>query len=55
MRFWGLDELRLHANETALVDPSEATLESMKAAGLQIRPYQSKQIKIFYLQANSGT
>lgn len=55
MRFWGLDELRLHANETALVDPSEATLESIKAAGLQIRPYNSKQIKIFYLQANSGT
>jgi hypothetical protein len=55
MQFWGLDELKMHANETALVDPSEATLEAMKIAGLQIRPCNSKQIKIFYLQANSGT
>src|SRR5258708_16968078 len=47
IRFSSLDELRIHADETALVDPSEATLESMKAAGLQIRPYNSKQIKIF--------
>ena len=55
MRFCDLDEVRIHANETALVDPSEATLESLKAAGLLVRPYSSKQVKIFYLQANGGT
>jgi hypothetical protein len=50
MRFWSLEDLRLHAPETALVDPSEDTLRAITGAGLQIKPLTSERVRIGYLE-----
>ena len=47
MRFWSMDQLRSHAKEIALVDPSQKTLDWLNASGLQIKP-RSKDIGIYY-------
>lgn len=50
MRFWSLEELRAHARETALVDPSEDTVKAMTDAGFHIKSFGSERLKIVYLE-----
>jgi hypothetical protein len=50
MRFWSLEELRTHARETALVDPSEDTVKAMTDAGFHIKSFGSEQLRIVYLE-----
>ena len=50
MRFWTLEDLRIHARETALVDPSGDVLNAMTEAGFRLRPIDAKHIKVIYLE-----
>jgi hypothetical protein len=49
MRFWSMDDLRAHALDAALIDPSEETLKEMRAAGFQTKILPSDGPKIVYL------
>jgi hypothetical protein len=48
MRFWSLDDLRAHAAEAALIDPSEDTLQMLRQAGFQTRTVTSDGPTIVY-------
>jgi hypothetical protein len=50
LRFWRLDDLKQHAQETALVDPSPTTLEAIRRAGLQVVVRYSKPLELVYLR-----
>jgi hypothetical protein len=50
LRFWKLDDLRRHARETVLVDPSPNTLDAIRLAGLQVVVRSSKPLEIVDLQ-----
>uniref|UniRef100_Q01QM6 Glycosyltransferase RgtA/B/C/D-like domain-containing protein n=1 Tax=Solibacter usitatus (strain Ellin6076) TaxID=234267 RepID=Q01QM6_SOLUE len=51
MRFWSMDELRAHALEAALIDPSEDTLTAMREAGFRTRTlHTAGPAKIVYLE-----
>lgn len=50
LRFWKLDDLRRHARETVLVDPSPNTLDAIRLAGLQVVVRYPKPLEIVDLQ-----
>jgi hypothetical protein len=46
-----MDELRAHAVDAALIDPSEDTLQAMREAGFQTRRLATADpVKIVYLE-----
>ena len=50
LRIWNLDDLRLHAGQTALVDPRPELLDALGHAGLKFSVRISKPLEIVYLQ-----
>jgi hypothetical protein len=50
MQFWKLDDLKKHAAETALIDPTPETLEALKQAGIQVEVRFSKPMQVVYLR-----
>ena len=50
MQFWKLDDLKKHAAETALIDPTPETLEALKQAGVQVEVRYSKPLQVAYLR-----
>ena len=50
LQFWRLDDLKTHAQETALVDPSPETLEAIRQAGFQVAVRFPKPLEVVYLQ-----
>jgi hypothetical protein len=50
LQVWKLDDLRKHAAETALVDPTPETLEALKQAGVQVEVRFSKPLQVVYLR-----
>jgi hypothetical protein len=49
MQIWQVEDLKTHAGETALIDPSPETLEALRQAGVQVEIRHSKPIEIVYL------
>jgi Dolichyl-phosphate-mannose-protein mannosyltransferase len=47
---WQIDDLKLHARETALIEPSSEILEVLKRAGIKIEVRSAKPLRIFYLE-----
>ena len=47
MRFWSMEDLRLHAREAALVDPSQSTLDWLSARGYEVK-VRSKDVGVYY-------
>ena len=50
MQFWKLDDLKKHAAETALIDPTPETLEALKQAGVQVELRYKKPLQVVYLR-----
>ena len=50
MQFWKLDDLKKHAAETALVDPTPETLDALKKAGVQAKVRYEKPLRVVYLR-----
>ena len=50
MQFWKLDDLKKHAAEIALIDPTPETLEALKQAGVQVEVRFSKPLQVVYLR-----
>ena len=50
MQFWTLDDLKKHAAETALIDPTPEALEALKQAGVQVEVRYSKPLQVVYLR-----
>jgi hypothetical protein len=50
MQFWTVDELRLHAAESALVDPTGDTLRDLEKAGVQTHTRFATPIDVLYLR-----
>ena len=50
MQIWQVSDLKTHARDTALIDPSPETLEALWQAGVQVEVRHSKPIKVVYLQ-----
>jgi len=50
LQFWKLDDLKKHATETALVDPSPGTLGALKQAGVQVELRYKKPLQVVYLR-----
>jgi len=49
MQFWTIDDLKQHAADVALIDPSPATLEALKQAGVQVEVKYAKPLQVVYL------
>ncbi len=49
MQIWQVEDLKTHAGETALIDPSPETLEALRQAGVQVEIRHSKPIEVVYL------
>jgi len=49
-QWWNMDDLKVHARETALIQPTPETLETMKRAGLKVEVRFSKPLEVVYLQ-----
>ena len=50
MQFWTLDDLKRHAAETALIDPTPEALEALKQAGVQVEVRFSKPLQVVYVR-----
>jgi hypothetical protein len=50
LKFWKFADLRSHAGETALIDPSPETLEAIRQAGFQVAVRFPKPLEVIYLQ-----
>lgn len=50
LHIWKLDDLRLHAGQTALVDPRPELLDALGHAGLKISVRISSPLEVVYLQ-----
>lgn len=50
LKFWKFADLRSHARETALIDPSPETLEVIRQAGFQVAVRFPKPLEVIYLQ-----
>ncbi len=50
MQFWTVDDLRRHAGESALIDPTEETLSSLARAGITVRTRFSSPMQVLYPQ-----
>ena len=50
LQFWQFDELREHAQETALIQPPPEVLEALKKAGFKPEVRFSEPLKVVYLQ-----
>jgi hypothetical protein len=50
LQFWNLDQLRHHAPQTALIQPTPEALQAMKQAGIQDRVRFSQPLTVVYLQ-----
>jgi Dolichyl-phosphate-mannose-protein mannosyltransferase len=50
LQFWRLDQLRGHAQETALIKPTPEVLDAMKQAGLKEEVRFSQPVRVVYLQ-----
>lgn len=48
--YWSLDDIRQHARETALIQPSEATMNLMNDAGIRTTVRFSGPLEVAYLQ-----
>jgi 4-amino-4-deoxy-L-arabinose transferase-like glycosyltransferase len=49
MQFWTLDDLKSHARETAVIEPTPDELELLKQAGLQIEVRYPKPLDVVYV------
>jgi hypothetical protein len=49
-RFWNLEELKQHAHETALIEPSPALLEKIHNAGIRTVVHGEKPLQAIYLE-----
>jgi uncharacterized membrane protein len=50
LKIWQFDQLREHAQETALIKPAPDVLDAMKRAGFAVDTRFSKPVKVVYLQ-----
>ena len=50
LQFWRIDDLRSHAAEAALIEPTRDTLKQVKEAGLGVEPRFSKPLAVAYLR-----
>jgi uncharacterized membrane protein len=50
LQIWTVDDLRQHAGDAALIDPTAATLTEVQRAGLQPEPRFSAPVQVVYLQ-----
>ncbi len=50
MQIWQVSDLKTHARDTALIDPSRETLEALGQAGVQVEVRYSKPLEVVYLQ-----
>jgi hypothetical protein len=50
MTFWRLDDVKRHADDTALIDPSPETLRALNQAGVRVSVRFSKPMEVVYLQ-----
>ncbi len=50
MQFWTVDDLRLHAADSALVDPTSDALKDIQRAGITTRTRFSTPLQVLYLQ-----
>lgn len=48
--YWSLNDIRQHAREAALIQPSEATLNLMKEAGLRVTTRYRGDLEVAYLE-----
>ena len=48
--FWNLDDLKKHARETALIEPSPVVLDAMTQAGFKVESRFSKPLEVVYLK-----
>jgi hypothetical protein len=55
LRFWNIDDVRIHARDTALVDPPDEMIAALTRAGLSMRILPSKFITLFYLDSRSSS
>jgi hypothetical protein len=49
-RFWSPEDLKQHARETALIQPSETTLQVLQGLGLQTRVRYKAPLEVAYLE-----
>ena len=50
MQIWNLNDLRIHARETAWIEPKPAQLKAMKQAGYKVDVRFSEPMEVVYLQ-----
>src|SRR5271157_4615449 len=50
LHFWKLDDLKSHARETALIEPTPYVLEAMTQAGFKVESRFSKPLEVVYLK-----
>ncbi len=50
MRIWSMNDLKEHAGEAAVADPSDAALQSMEQTGLNVQTRLVKPLKLMYLK-----
>lgn len=50
LQFWKIDDLKKHARDTALIDPTPETLEALKQAGIQVDVRYSKPLQVVYVR-----
>jgi hypothetical protein len=50
LQFWKLKDLKTHAAEAALIDPTPETLEALKLAGVQVEVRYSRPLQVVYLR-----
>jgi hypothetical protein len=49
-RFWTLEDLKLHARETALIQPSATTLNLLESAGIRSITRYRGSLEVAYLE-----
>jgi Dolichyl-phosphate-mannose-protein mannosyltransferase len=50
LHFWNLTDLKIHARETALVEPNPTVLEEIRKAGIQTVVQEHKPLRTVYLE-----
>jgi hypothetical protein len=50
IRFWRFDDLKAHALETVLIDPSEESVNAIQHAGFNLDSYAVGPLKVVYLR-----
>jgi hypothetical protein len=50
MQFWTVDDLRRHAGDAALIDPTADALHDLEQAGLSTHTRFATPVEVLYLQ-----